>query len=385
MERPEEYERQRRRLTAALERSRMIRSVRVAEAFRSVPRESFVPPASAGAVYADSTIPVTGATGEWLTTSSQPGMMALMLEQLRAGEGDRVLEIGSGTGYNAALLCHIVGPRGIVHSVEIEPEAARAAAAALKRVDCRVEVHHADGAEGWPAGAPYDRILATVAVWDVPPAWTGQAAEDARIVAPLTIVGGDYSTALDRDGDSWVGHSLESCAFVRFKGRFSHPDARLTVGPSGGPAFVLFSEPSHLPDGTRVEQWLDHGEGREIDRLHLAEWDGFLMWLLMMRGPTRVVRAHMPEGGGWRGQAAGLWDDEGMALLTTMGRLERFGGGASPDVLLDHLEHWHTAGRPDLGRFHLRLTAGAEAAGPGALPRWTHTLRVEQATPAGRP
>ena len=376
-----QYDSARRRLVDGLVRDRVIRDPRLEAAFRAVPREAFVPPASPDEVYADSTIPVTGAEGDWLTTSSQPAMMALMLEQLRARPGENLLEIGAGTGYNAAILSRLVGPDGAVHSVEIEAEAASGAADALRNAGYPATVQHGDGADGWAPGAPYDRILATVAVWDLPNPWVEQVRPEGRIVAPFTVVGGEYSMALERNGDgtTWVSRSLEPCSFVRFKGRLAHPDTRLALGEAGQPALLLSSEPAQMPAAEAVHAWFQDGRGRPVDAFRAGEWDGFLLHLLARHGPLRVVRAHSTgKGLGWQGQAAGFWDERGLALLTASGRLEHFGAGRASDDLLRHLAGWTDRGRPDIAHFRFRLTPESLSAGPARLPRFRHTLMVEE-------
>ncbi len=374
------YDTARRRLVNGLVRERTIRDSHIEAAFRAVPRELFVPPARPEEVYSDTTIPVTGAEGGWLTTSSQPGMMALMLEQLRAKPGESILEIGAGTGYNAAILSRIVGSDGSVHSVEIEIEAAAGAAEALRRAGCPATVHVGDGAEGWASGAPYHRILATVAVWDLPGPWIAQVRPEGRIVAPLSVVGGEYSMALERDGDAWVSRTLEPCSFVRFKGRLAHPDTRLALGEPGQPALLLSSEPAQMPPPEAVHAWLQNGRGRHVDTFGAGEWDGFLLHLLARHGPLRVVRAHSAgQGLGWKGQAAGLWDERGLALVSASGRLENFGAGHASDTLKQHLAKWNALGRPDIADFRFRLKPESLGAGPARLPRFRHTLLVEGA------
>jgi protein-L-isoaspartate(D-aspartate) O-methyltransferase len=140
-----------------------VRSSEVAEAFNQVPRHLFVPGAEPAMAYADEAIGVKwAADGRTLSSASQPAIMAIMLEQLGLAPGQRVLEIGTGTGYNAALLAHVVGETGAVVTVEIDEELA---GAARQRLDAAgyssVVVATGDGAAGWPAGSPYDRIIVT--------------------------------------------------------------------------------------------------------------------------------------------------------------------------------------------------------------------------------
>jgi protein-L-isoaspartate(D-aspartate) O-methyltransferase len=180
------------RLVADLERRELIRSKPVREAFRAVPRELFVPHFAAreglAAVYRDEAILTkTGQHGLPLSSSSQPAIMALMLEQLELREGMRVLEVGAGTGYNAALLSLLVGVRGRVVSVDVDREIAAAARRALKEGGYRVRVVHTDGRAGFPNAAPYDRIIVTASTEEVPRAWSRQLADGGLLEAPLRL------------------------------------------------------------------------------------------------------------------------------------------------------------------------------------------------------
>jgi protein-L-isoaspartate(D-aspartate) O-methyltransferase len=359
----------------------IIRTIAVERAFLATPREAFVPGPSPGEVYADTTIPISGRLGEWLTTSSQPTMMAIMLEQLDIRPGHRVLEIGSGTGYNAALLAHLSGAEGSVDSVEIDGEAAAAASTALARMGANARVHHADGADGWPAGAPYDRIIATVSIPDMPDAWAVQAATDAVIVAPLNILGCDYSSALHREGDDWLSSSIEACAFVRFQGRLAERERRLSVGDPDAPALALYAEAGQLPLSADVAQWLDAGVGEMLARLRgRSEWEAFALWLATRSQGLRVIRATSGGRGlGWSGPAVGVWDEGGMAFITPTGQFARFGAGSSAERLRAVFADWMNAGAPDLSRSRLRLRRG-QIEGAGWLKRRCHSISFEKAT-----
>ncbi|MCZ9339668.1 methyltransferase domain-containing protein, partial [Streptomyces sp. TRM76130] len=102
------------------------------------------------------------------SSSSQPSLMALMLAELRVADGDRVLEIGAGTGYNAALLCHRLGDDGLVTTVDLDPEITDSARRHLDAAGYHPAVVTGDGARGVPGRAPYDRIIATCALPAVP-------------------------------------------------------------------------------------------------------------------------------------------------------------------------------------------------------------------------
>jgi len=149
----------RRQLVGELERRGVIRSKAVRAAFLWVPRELFVPEAASRsgleAVYRDEAIPTKfAANGAPISSSSQPAIMAEMLERLALEPGMRVLEIGAGTGYNAALLSQLVGERGRVETVDIDAETAARARRALRAGGYRARVVVADGRESLAAGAP---------------------------------------------------------------------------------------------------------------------------------------------------------------------------------------------------------------------------------------
>jgi len=138
----------------------VLASPRVAAAFAEVPRERFIPDLlereGLEAVYRDEAVVTKrDARGMPLSSSSQPAIMAKMLELLDLRPGQRVLEIGAGTGYNAALLSHIVGSAGQVTSVDVDPELARAARRALRDAGVRATVVSGDGRDGHHGRAPY--------------------------------------------------------------------------------------------------------------------------------------------------------------------------------------------------------------------------------------
>src|SRR5216683_2492752 len=145
----------------------------VAEALRTVPRHVFLPGLPPAAAYRDEAI-VTKRDGDGqpISSSSQPAIMAIMLAQLGLEPGHRVLEIGTGTGYNAALMKHLVGASGVVVSIDIDADLTERARANLAAAGYPgVTAVCADGAEGFAAQAPYDRVIATVGVNDLAPAW----------------------------------------------------------------------------------------------------------------------------------------------------------------------------------------------------------------------
>jgi protein-L-isoaspartate(D-aspartate) O-methyltransferase len=156
---------------------------RVMDAMAEVPRHEFVPGHEQAYAYANGPLPI--GQGQ---TISQPYIVALMTDLLECGQGDRVLEIGTGSGYQAAVLSRVVGQ---VYSVEIIAGLAEQAKERLNRLGyANVETRHGDGYKGWPEHAPFDGILVTAAAPSVPPPLIEQLAEGARLVIP---VGQPYS------------------------------------------------------------------------------------------------------------------------------------------------------------------------------------------------
>ena len=156
---------------------------RALKAMRSVPRHAFVPAGVAGRAYDDSPLPI--GHGQ---TISQPYMVAEMTRLLDLDAKDRVLEVGTGSGYQAAVLTHFT-PH--VYTIEIVEPLAEAARKRLRRLgyDC-IEVRHGDGYDGWPAGGPFDAIIVTCAAGQIPPPLLKQLKPGGRMVIP---VGGRFS------------------------------------------------------------------------------------------------------------------------------------------------------------------------------------------------
>lgn len=150
----------------------------VLRAMHAVPREEFVPAHLRDAAYDDRALPI--ACGQ---TISQPAVVAYMTEQLQLRSDSRVLEVGTGSGYQAAVLAEIAPE---VCSIERIPELARTAAERLSRLGYTgIEVRVGDGAAGWPERAPFDAIMVTAATEEIPPALLDQLKPGGRLILPL--------------------------------------------------------------------------------------------------------------------------------------------------------------------------------------------------------
>jgi protein-L-isoaspartate(D-aspartate) O-methyltransferase len=185
--------------------ARGIRDPRVLGALRKVPRHRFVPPAMQPSAYEDSALPI--GLGQ---TISQPYVVAFMTEAVELQPQDRVLEIGTGSGYQAAVLSLLVRE---VYSMEIVERLGREAEARLKEMGyANVRVRIVDGYRGWPEAAPFDAIIVTAAPPDVPPALVAQLRPGGRMVVPV----GRYEQDLIRLRRTAKGLERESLLPVRF-------------------------------------------------------------------------------------------------------------------------------------------------------------------------
>ena len=198
---------QRLKMVATQLRRRGIRDERVLAAMERVPRHEFVDPQFRARAYEDDPLPI----GEGQTIS-QPFMVAYMLEALQLEPENRVLEIGTGTGYQAALLAVLAR-----EAVTIERHAmlAERARQNLKRLGFRnVKAVHGDGSQGWAQGAPYDRIIVAAAAPGVPGSLLHQLAEGGKLIAPVGSPEMQEVVLLEKSAGQFKTKRLEGCRFV---------------------------------------------------------------------------------------------------------------------------------------------------------------------------
>jgi protein-L-isoaspartate(D-aspartate) O-methyltransferase len=168
----------RERMVADQIADRGVTDARVLAALRAIPRHLFVPPGSQDEAYEDRPVPIG-----YGQTISQPYIVALMTELARPAPGDRVLEVGTGSGYQAAVLSRLAGT---VYTIEIIEPLAEHARQLLAKLECRnVTVRTGDGYGGWPEKAPFDAIVVTAAPDHVPPALLEQIRPGGRLVIPV--------------------------------------------------------------------------------------------------------------------------------------------------------------------------------------------------------
>jgi protein-L-isoaspartate(D-aspartate) O-methyltransferase len=208
-----EFEAARREMVERQIRQRGIRSARVLEAMASVPRHLFVPPQLAANAYRDEPLPIGEAQ-----TISQPFMVAAMAEALSLEGSEKVLEVGAGSGYQAAVLSHLA--REVI-AAESQPALAATARERLAQLGySNVRIVEGDGSLGWPADAPYEAILVTAAAPAVPPPLLEQLAEGGRLVIPVGSVKDQELVRVTKTRGRVSQQSLFACRFVPLLGRY---------------------------------------------------------------------------------------------------------------------------------------------------------------------
>ncbi|MBI2885058.1 MAG: protein-L-isoaspartate(D-aspartate) O-methyltransferase [Candidatus Omnitrophica bacterium] len=210
------FEDARRRMVEAQLRGRGLEDPRLLRAFFDVPRHDFVPAELQAEAYADRPLPI--GAGQ---TISQPYIVGLTLSLLRLQGHERVLEIGTGSGYQTALLARLALE---VYSVERLPELAETARERLARIGAlNAHLHIGDGSLGWAAHAPYDAMVVAAGVPQIPPALVDQLADPGRLVIPVGTARSQILTVVERRGGALRTADAGECSFVPLIGQDAWP------------------------------------------------------------------------------------------------------------------------------------------------------------------
>jgi protein-L-isoaspartate O-methyltransferase len=352
------------------------------DAFRSVPRHLFIPESGAltetgaalnaagnpdrwlAAVYTDNAIVTRiegpeppkqrGASrGHATSCSSAPTVLARMLELVGLADGQRVLEVGTGTGWNTALLAHRLGGEAVT-SVEIDERLLAAAREALREVGLSPGTHLTDGHGGYPEGAPFDRIISACGVRRVPGAWLDQLADDGILVCPWGLMeSAGVLMRLERNtGDHGVpvGPGISGGTGVRALGRFH-----------GGVGFVPLRTPGSALPPVR-------DAGQQPDEYRLTQTDPVTPMLAFTSAfAASVMVPDWRMRRRWIGTGSGMWicDRRGRSWVRiypygTSWMIEQGGPRSIWDEIESALADWADLGEPHPDRFGLVVGAEGE-------------------------
>ena len=349
---------------------------RVETAFRAVPRHLFLPEFPVASVYEDQGFITRRRDGVSLSSATGPSPTAYMLQNLDPRLGQHVLEIGAGTGYNAAPIAQIVGECGNVVTVDIDWDIVEEARRHLSAAGFgRVKVKCADGGYGYADDAPYDQIILTTGAWDITPAWREQLKPGGRLLLPLSIRGGHQCVvAFDNQGDHLTSGNVRPTGFISLRGAFAGPTVEMPIGPRGNAAII----------GDQID--LDAETIYELLTGHFVEmasgvpvtWDelyGLRLWLAAREprtcefndvdGPDRIIplfyqARNADQAICW---TDGILEERGIAVF------HRDADQAQPfellvrsygsdhgvaERLLGHISAWEAAGRPSIS--DIRIT-----------------------------
>ncbi|ELS54401.1 methyltransferase, FxLD system [Streptomyces viridochromogenes] len=275
------------------------RTPAVETALRTVPRHVFVPDASLEDAYANAPVHIKYDTdGTSISCASQPGVVALMLDQLEAQPGERILELGAGTGYNASLLAHLVGENGHVTTLDVDDDLVEGARTHLAAAGItNVQAVTRDGALGYAEAAPYDRIIATVGAHGVPHAWLQQLAPGGRLLVPQRLKGTvSRSIAYEQHDGRWVSLGSKMNTFMPLRRGIADDDRR--VIPLSTDGTVRLQAPAGLNidagaltgvlDQPRTEEWT----GMTVRAMESPEW---MELFLTCSLPSGLIRMLFPQ------------------------------------------------------------------------------------------
>lgn len=282
------------------------------------------------------------------STISQPSFVLRMLDMLQIELGQKVFELGTGSGWNAALMGQLVGPQGCVYSLELIPEMAEAAAASLDRLGIKnVKVIEGDGGEGYAAGAPYDRAIFTAGAYDLPHPFFEQIKEGGLFLVVIKNEGGgDTLFLLRKEAEYFKSMDSMPCGFVQMRGKYQLESLK----PIQLETLPEWSELKNKPVNTRPFWW--GGKGKQDFPWRTLAIRSFL-------GITEPsFRAFKTEGDKHVREQYyfGLWDPEQKSLVVAKDDLLlSYGNSTAEERLIKSLEQWLRLGMPGAASFSLKI------------------------------
>lgn len=283
-----------------------VRSSALESALRAQPRHHFLPGVDLRTVYQDRAVTTAYSENGWFDSScSTPSVVSLMTEALEIAEDSRILEIGSGTGWTAALMAEMA-PRGTVTTLEVLPDLAAASRLRLEeRFGDRVELRCADGSNGSAGPGPYDRIIFACGATEIPLELTDMLVEGGRLVIPI----GHFVHVLVKRAGAFVGGPVAIASFIAF--RSGKPTARWHV--DGHQAVLLAEDQSEIAGLLGLDR-AEFVEGPELDPARLESLN---FWLALHEPERSLLFAD--RDGGW---GFGLVAEDGLSAAAIFCRGE---------------------------------------------------------------
>lgn len=385
---PDEATRLRVALIETLGREGVLHDAAVRAALLDVPRHLFLPNEPLERAYANDAIATKFADGVSISSASQPSIVALMLEQLALAPGMSVLEIGAGTGYNAALLSRLVGRSGHVTTVDIDADITDTAREHLASAGITdVEVVTADGALGYAPNAPYDRIILTVNAADIAPTWHTQLKDHGRLVLPLSVGAAQFSIAFEKWGNSLRGWSIQPCGFMPLRGTMGS-DATGSRAVSPRPGLRLTLTNAFASSAEHIAALLESSPVPRVIPGVRQGWFTALAFALSDPAQSRVSAFVTSDDAryGFVGHGYGIFDVSagGGVVIRLTDTMDGTGGMIAlaygdPETegwLAAVLSRWERQGAPRAQDFHVTAFPVGEPVAPPpgayvvALPHW---------------
>jgi protein-L-isoaspartate(D-aspartate) O-methyltransferase len=284
------------------------------------------------------------------STISQPAFVLHMLDLLQLRPGQKVFELGAGSGWNAALMGHLVGPEGHVYSLEIIPEVATMAAGIIETLGIEnVHVVAADGGDGYESGAPYDRVIFTAGSYDLPGSFFTQIKDGGLLLVVIKNEGGGDNLFLLRKTNNQF-ESMESmpCGFVQMRGKYQLD----TLEPTTLEALPEWRELQHKISARMPFWWGGKGSGEEFMWRTL----GFRSFLGIVEPSFRAFKTAKADARSQEEQYFGLWVKEnGSLVLAKDDSLIAYGNLSAKERLLQRIRQWVDLGMPSAASFALQV------------------------------
>lgn len=283
------------------------------------------------------------------STISQPSLVLYMLDMLSLEPGHKVFELGAGSGWNAALMGHLVGAEGHVYSLEIIPEMAQRARDAIESLGRKnVSIITADGGEGYEAAAPYDRVIFTAGTYDLPSHFYEQIKEDGLLLIVIKNEGGgDNLFLLRKTGNHF--ESLESllCGFVPMTGKYQLHG----LEPIDLESLPEWESLKDKEVSTSPFWWGGNGKSGFIWRTM-----GIRSYLNITEPLFKVFKSQNSDFSHPEERFFGLWDQEKQSLVITKDdQLVSYGSEEAKERLISNVKRWVDLGMPGAASFNLQI------------------------------